>query len=60
MRSRPPYIIRTEDDEQVADTLEAAIAEAADMYDPASSVPEIVDADGRIVFDQSEIVARIR
>lgn len=59
MPSRPPYIIRTESDEAQADTLEAAHEAAADMYDPAGAIPEIVDDNGDIVDDPTAIIERI-
>ncbi len=56
MSGRPPYIIRTENDEAQADSIEAAYETAADLYDPAGAIPEIVDDDGAIVSDPTAII----
>lgn len=59
MPSKPPYIIRTEHDEMASETIDGALTAAATMYDPSGPIPEIVDDDGRIVFDPSEIVGKL-
>lgn len=59
MPSKPPYIIRTEDDEMVSETIDGALEAAATLYDPSGPIPEIVDDDGRIVFDPSEIIGKL-
>jgi hypothetical protein len=57
--SRPPYIIKTEDDEARADNLDGAYDAAAKLYDPAGSIPEIVDDDGLIVGSPTTTIDRI-
>ena len=56
MPGRPPFIIRTENDEAQADSIEGAFEAAADLYDPAGAIPEIVDDDGNIVSDPTAII----
>jgi hypothetical protein len=51
--------VRTEHDECQVDDLDSALDLAADMYDPSGSVPEIVDSDGRIIFDPAVVIGRI-
>lgn len=57
--SRGPYLVRIEDDEYIADDLGSAMEAAVDMYDASRPIPEIIDADGALVFDPYEIVDRI-
>lgn len=59
MHGTPPYVVRTSSDEADAIDLDDAIATASDLYDPADEVPDIVDANGRIIFDPARVVELI-
>ncbi len=54
-----PYIVRTDADDFVADDLDSAISMASDYLDGAENAPEVIGADGRIVFDPGELVGKI-
>lgn len=59
MPSRPPYLVRSGDQECEADDLGEAMDSACDMYDPSGPIPEVVDAGGDIVFDPTAIVGEV-
>lgn len=49
---------KTYPDQRIA-ALEEAVATACSAYDPAEEAPEIIDAEGRIVFDTAELMQMI-
>jgi len=61
MYGSPPYTVRIpeEDLEIDAEDMSGAIIAASAMYDPSVATPEIIDEDGTIVLDQTQVVAKI-
>ena len=61
MYGSPPYTVRIpeEDFETDADDMSGAIIAASEMYDPSNATPEIIDDNGTVVMDQTQVVAKI-